>query len=183
MPTTDTIHILAFVTRESCELLACWLRWVSHWLTAPDAAATFRLTIQHHIPPPNATTAGARWGHVLRQRLSFVLGMLQTLSAGSHVFFTDVDVVPFQSYSALLPLPADLTYMREPPGHGGRTGRHIVNAGFFGLRVTPKVVRYFGHQSWLAKEYPRLMDQDIANWLLLAKPGARMHHRGLDWAT
>ena len=176
------VHLLAFTTPHSCVLLQCWLRWMGVWMSDPHASAEIKLTVQSYLPDANFSSPKSRWRHVLLQRISCVYNMLEQLPVGSTFLFTDLDVVPFRPLTTLLPLPAELTYMREPPGHGGRTGRHIGNSGLFGVRVNPKTRKFFGHLKWLAKQYPRLMDQDLVNWLLLAKPGNSMHHP-VQWAT
>lgn len=183
---TTTVHLLAFVTREACPMLRCWLRWFTRLLSlAPEAGRSsveYSLQLQTYALPANNFTQRERWTHVLNARLTFVLRVLNALPRGAIVVFTDLDVVPFRPLSALLPLEHDLTFMREPPGHGGRTGRQIANAGFYAVRVSKAALRFFGHVRWLARKRPTLMDQDIVNWILLARPGTSMYHN-VSWST
>mmetsp|Transcript_40901 Transcript_40901/g.108104 ORF Transcript_40901/g.108104 Transcript_40901/m.108104 type:complete len:187 (+) Transcript_40901:63-623(+) len=108
---------------------------------------------------------------------------MHQLPMGSTLMFSDLDVVPLRPPSSLLPLPYNLTFMREPPGHGGKTGRHIVNAGLYALHVNTATRKFVNHWGWLTRTRSKLMDQDTANWILLAKAGQPMHHPGLDWGT
>ena len=159
--------------------------------------AQYRLTLQHLVLN---TTGAAKvfasgstkdtakgigkqyWQQVVLQKLSVVRRVIEKLPINATALFTDQDVIPLAPWATLLPLPDELTFMREPPGHGGRTGRHIVNSGFFGVRVNVRTRRFFAHCAWTAMRYPRLIDQDITNWLLLAKPGERLHQR-VGWTT
>ena len=181
------LHILLFATRDSCGLLSCWLHWASSWLVA-EAFVDYRLHLGMHTPTgANISATGefrsSRWLEVLRARLSFISGTIHSLPLGSNVMFSDLDVVPLMPPASLLPLPYNITFMREPPGHGGRTGRHIVNAGLYAMHVSTATRKFVNHWVWLTRQYPRMMDQDTANWILLAKPGQPMHHSDLDWGT
>jgi hypothetical protein len=180
------LHVLVFVTREACWLLACWLRWASVWLITDDAL-DYRLQLHVHTPFNITSTSSfaksERWHAVLRDRLEFVREAVERLPVGSTILFTDLDVIPFRAPSALLPLRHDLVFMREPPGHGGKAGRHIVNSGLFAIRVTKDTRKFVGLWAYWTRRYPRLMDQDVANWMLLAKPGDRMHFLDVDWGT
>ena len=183
---SSELHLVTFATREQCVLLHCWLGWYAWWLAASDTKQ-YHLQLQHYIPPPNITGAAAaskiRWRHITLQKLAMMNRVVQRLPLHAQVLFSDLDVLPLQPYSRLVPLPEEITCMPEPPGHGGRTGRHVVNTGLIGVRVSPRTRRFFSHASWLTGQYPKLMDQDIVNWLLLAKPNTKMHHRGLRWTT
>lgn len=182
-PGCVVLHILAFYTPDAC-LLACWKRWISHWLDAPTSSmdnVEYRLSMKMYSPP-EPVIGKERWRHVINARVSFILHSLDALPLGAVVLFTDLDVVPFRPPSKLLPLPYDITFMREPPGHGGRTGRHIVNAGFFAMRNGKNIKQLIGHWRWILKGRPNLMDQDVANWLLLAKPSTKMYHN-VSWGT
>lgn len=180
-------HVLAFVTRdrEGAVLESCWRAWWSHANRFGDGGA-FHLRLHAHDVPANITASApqVRWRHILNAKVSFVHDAIKTLPLGALALFTDLDVIPLRSYlGTLLPPPYTLTFMREPPGHGGRTGRHIVNTGLYALRVMPETKKFVAHWRRLARGYPRLNDQDTANWLLLAKRGSRLHQAGLEWGT
>ena len=140
----SVVHVLAFVTRESCALLSCWLHWMAIQLAA-QRALEIELHVRSYTPPGLITTEHARWRDVLQQRLSFVSEMLERLPFGSMACFTDLDVVPFRPLTLLFPPPSELTFMREPPGHGGKTGRQVVNGGFYAMRVTKTTRQFFGY--------------------------------------
>ena len=185
-PPPVTLHVLAFVTHDAC-LLPCWMRWMSTVLNAPTTTVQnqkveYLLTVKTHTAP-SGLLAKDKWRHVINARISFVNSYLESLPMNAVALFTDLDVVPFLPPATLLPLPYDITFMREPPGHGGRTGRHIVNAGLFAVRNCRSTRRLLGHWRWILGAYPKLMDQDVANWILLSKPESRMHHRNLSWGT
>jgi hypothetical protein len=184
------VHILAFVTKEACRMFGYWVAWLSHSLLLPESGDTrtgsfrYKLNVLTYNPPQNCSQR-ERWRHVLNERMSVVLNALNRMPERAILLFSDVDVVFFHPLASLLPWTAhhELTFMREPLGHGGATGRHVVNGGLFAARPTRRVKRFFGHARWLANQRPKLMDQDIYNWLLLAPPSSRMHHRNLSWAT
>ena len=56
---------------------------------------------------------------------------------------------------------------REPPGHSGSFGSHVVNGGFYVIRNTPYVRAFLANVVAKGKMFPKLHDQDIANALLL----------------
>ena len=194
MRSRETIHVLAFATRESCMMLECWLRWASSWLVTDDqpglgAAYDYSIHLVRHTPNVSRASSGLmrtdRWYAVLRDRLLFVRDQVHALPINSKILFMDLDVVPLRPPANLLrPLPPhDITFMREPPGHGGRTGRHIVNAGLYLVVVSLASRRFLGHWAWLTHQQRKLHDQDTANWILLAKSGQSMHHADLRWGT
>ena len=49
--------------------------------------------------------------------------------------------------------------------------------------MTAATRRFVNHWAWITRQRNTLMDQDTANWILLAKPGTPMHHADLDWGT
>lgn len=51
------------------------------------------------------------------------------------------------------------------------------------MHVSASTRKFMNHWAWLTRRYPKLMDQDIANWVLLAQPGQTYYHRHLDWGT
>ena len=115
----------------------------------------------------------------------------------SFYIVTDMDVAPLRPYSELIPcLNQDITFMRrarsselgatrlapsathsiqphrpilrrEPFGHRGRNGVHVINGGFYAVRNTVSVRRFFGTLIWRLKQYPHEHDQDVANELLV----------------
>ena len=58
---------------------------------------------------------------------------------------------------------------REPPGHSGSFGSHVVNGGFYVIRNTPSVRAFLVNVVAKGKMFPKLHDQDIANAILLSK--------------
>ena len=183
------LHVVLYSTRESCPMLTCWLSWASYWLV--DKSYDYQLHTIIARPNISSTSSGTwkteLWYAALRDKLVRMRDYIERVPLGSTVFFTDLDVVPMRPMSTLLPLPHELTFMREPPGHGGRTGRQIVNTGLYALRVTPSTRRYVSHWAWFtiksAARRTALQDQHTANWILLAKKGSRMAHPDLDWGT
>jgi hypothetical protein len=177
---SNVLNILAF-NSHAC-LLPCWLSWLSQWLNVPSTIE-YRFEMKTYTSPPGLTGKD-RWRNVVNEKVSFVLSALDKLPDGAQVLFSDLDVVLFRPPSLLLPLPFDMTFMREPPGHGGKTGRHIVNTGLFAVRNRWSVRSVIGHWKWLLKQRDSLLhDQDVANWVLLAKPGTGMHHKNVSWGT
>ena len=180
----SVLHILAFRTDDAC-LFPCWQRWMDVWMAASKAEGNvdYVMHVERYSSPPNLMRKD-RWRHIINARVSFISSLLsEKLPDNSVALFSDLDVVPMRPPSSLLPLPYDITFMREPPGHGGATGRHIVNGGLFAVRNCKRTRRLFGHVKWLLKQRPSLMDQDVLNWILLAPPRSRMHHHNLSWGT
>jgi len=172
----------------------CWMRWVNDMLLRERKAGLkleYRIQLRLFELPANASGTGTkgdeRWLAAVRAKVNFVMQLAYELPLRSLLVFTDLDVLPFRSYTALFPLPHEITFMREPAGHGGRTGRHIVNTGLYALRVSHITRKFLGHWAWChsrrgpAKQYGKLMDQDTANMILL-NPRSRRNYE-IDWGT
>ena len=179
------LHVLVYSTRESCALLTCWLSWASFWLVDREYDLHVIMARPANVSSNSSGLMKTElWYAALRDKVFQVRDYIERVPLHSTVLVTDLDVVPMRPPSALLlPLPHEMTFMREPPGHGGRTGRQIVNAGFYALRVTRSTRRFLGHWAWLTSYRKALHDQDTCNWILLAKNGSRMAHPDLDWGT
>ena len=216
--TPSVIHLVAFATRHSERMQACWLRWASSMMvhdTTPQLS--YRLHLRTHHPgnvsaaalsakakvatattPPGAFQTAA-WYAAVNAKMAAWRDLLVDLHAAGRdndfVIISDLDVAPLQPYSKLLACREhDITFMREPKGHGGSFGPHLVNTGFSLIRNTEQVRAFFTNVCSRNAKYPRLHDQDIANALLygnlVGHPRARSYGlpspRGrplLDWAV
>lgn len=103
------MHVLVFATRDSCVLLSCWLGWASHWLATDGAVEYYQLHLKMYQPSANVSVTGvfrsSRWMEVVRAKVNWVATTVSSLPTGATVMFTDTDVVPLRSLTALLPLP------------------------------------------------------------------------------
>jgi len=184
------LHLITFSTHHSERMQSCWLQWASHVMardTTPQQH--YRLYLRTHDasnvstvrPKGRRVTAGgaagtyqtATWYAALRDKMFAIQEVLEETKASARevdaYVITDLDVVPLRPYSELLAcLEHEITFMKEPDGHAGSFGAHVVNGGFYVVRNTANVRAWFTNVASRFKKYPRLHDQDIANALLLA---------------
>lgn len=163
--------MLTVASRETSVLLGCARRWLAHAESLDSAP------YEHEVASFGSNASGtgeymdARWKDAVRAKPSSLSALLRRLPPRAEVLLLDTDVVTLRPLRRALPAlgPAtDMLFMREPAGHGGATGRMVVNTGFVLVRNSRRSQQFAAHWAWRLKGHAkRLTDQDVANWILL----------------
>lgn len=164
------LRILAFsvaINDEKNPLLKCWMRFISD-MADRDVGCAYQL----HVKTYHRSASLGR-SAILIQKVDFVRKTLAEIPLGSRFIFSDLDVLPLMSLSALLHTadvtgtPAhmrDLVFMKETPG--SRSG--FLNTGVYIGRSTDATRKFF--TSWQNAFHDttdhHTMDQTVANRLL-----------------
>ena len=166
----NPLHILTLsvATNYKNPLLQCWMRFMSD-MTEANAGCAYQLHVKTYRT--NATGPLVKVS-ILRQKIKFVRKTLTEIPAGSRFLFTDLDVLPLRSLSALLHTkdvtgtPAhmrDIVFMKETPG----SGAGFFNTGVYLGRATNATHKFFtSWQNALAVANMMDNDQTVANRLL-----------------
>eukprot|EP00316_Scyphosphaera_apsteinii_P022212 CAMPEP_0119300934 /NCGR_PEP_ID=MMETSP1333-20130426/2818_1 /TAXON_ID=418940 /ORGANISM="Scyphosphaera apsteinii, Strain RCC1455" /LENGTH=162 /DNA_ID=CAMNT_0007302873 /DNA_START=371 /DNA_END=856 /DNA_ORIENTATION=+ len=126
----------------------------------------------------------AHWKTGTREKVRWVNEVLAQYKRAPEIIWliTDLDVMPLRPYSHLVTWfvrqPHEIVFMREP-GHSLGLGgvKWVANTGFILLRNTPRVRDFVGHWYFRVRVNRKLLEQDLANWLLVKHVG----HRELNW--
>ena len=96
----NPLHILTLSVAANYKnpLLQCWMRFMSD-MTEANAGCAYQLHVKTYRT--NATGPLVKVS-ILRQKIKFVRKTLTEIPAGSRFIFTDLDVLPLRSLSALL---------------------------------------------------------------------------------
>ncbi|KAL3893534.1 MAG: hypothetical protein SGPRY_014163, partial [Prymnesium sp.] len=165
------LHVIALFTPGTCGLLSCWLKHFTQMMSKDDSLAYHVHAHWHQGPrhqPPHQQSAyqqGAGQQAAGREGA----GHDQAGAGGPRAFNK-----AGSSFKSSLWMDAarpggmypEILFMREPEGSCGMTN-WVANTGFILLRNTMAVQRfwYWVHVSMRGK----MIDQDLANFLLLKK--------------
>ena len=190
---TPAVKVFAFTTRSSAVMFSCWSRWITQMVAADTSGLSYSVTSYTYRAPgelaagvaaPSAAYGSKDWYASTHAKVGWIKDMTASFTPDTVFLFTDLDVMPMRPFDALVrwfveQRHAEIALMREPGHTRGLFGvRWAFNTGFFLLRPTVEVRAFIGH--WLArvKGNKRMLEQDIANWLLGAPHPA---HSKLNW--
>lgn len=163
--TAKLLNVLAYSSNRKLSRLECWLGWMQSMMRH-DRDNAYSVTIKNEV----------EYGGQ-REKVLLLLSEVHKQRwvarterrPAEPLLFVDIDVVPLQPFSSLLPElnHSDIVFMHEP--RGSRSG--LLNAGFILLRPTQRVEEFL--HDWHVRMISRstvtgdlMGDQLVANQML-----------------